>query len=312
MSRVLQGAMLSLIVAIMWGLFFDLLMARVTSHNVLSASTQDHRRWNLLWNDEFAGPAKAGVDVEEWQYATGTQYSCPTCPKNWGTGEIEVMTDSTNNTYLDGFGHLVIRPLKDQKDRWTSGRIETKRSDFHAQEGGVLAVEASLQLPDIAGFEGAGYWPAVWLLGDSYRENHLWPRTGEIDLLESVNGRDAIFAAFHCGSLPNGPCNEPTGIGSGPIACLACRDSFHVYRVELDRSVAPNEIRWYFDGKKYFQVTSDQVDITTWQHATNHGFFLIINVSVGGGFPEAFGGGPTPQTRSGAPMLIDYVRIYTR
>jgi hypothetical protein len=33
---------------------------------------------------------------------------------------------------------------------------------------------------------------------------------------------------------------------------------------------------------------------------------------MGGGFPAAFGGGPTGSTASGIPMLVDYVATYTR
>jgi hypothetical protein len=38
--------------------------------------------------------------------------------------------------------------------------------------------------------------------------------------------------------------------------------------------------------------------------------FVILNVAIGGGFPAAFGGGPTAETQSGVPMLVDYVAVY--
>jgi Carbohydrate binding module (family 6) len=53
------------------------------------------------------------------------------------------------------------------------------------------------------------------------------------------------------------------------------------------------------------------VDATTWNNATHHGFFVILNVAMGGGFPAAFGGGPTGSTQSGVPMNVDYVAVYT-
>ena len=34
-------------------------------------------------------------------------------------------------------------------------------------------------------------------------------------------------------------------------------------------------------------------------------------MAIGGGFPAAFGGGPTGSTASGVPMLVDYVAAYT-
>jgi len=70
-------------------------------------------------------------------------------------------------------------------------------------------------------------------------------------------------------------------------------------------------VRWYLDGANYFTVNSGQVDATTWNNAIHHGFFVILNVAIGGGFPAAFGGGPAASTVSGVPMLVDYVAAYT-
>jgi hypothetical protein len=72
------------------------------------------------------------------------------------------------------------------------------------------------------------------------------------------------------------------------------------------------KIRWYLDGINFFTINSNQVDATTWANATNHGFFIILDVAIGGNFPAVFGGGPTSSTISGIPMLVDYVRVYTK
>lgn len=40
------------------------------------------------------------------------------------------MTSSTSNVALDGAGNLRITPQRDAAGNWTSGRIETKRTDF--------------------------------------------------------------------------------------------------------------------------------------------------------------------------------------
>jgi hypothetical protein len=107
-----------------------------------------------------------------------------------------------------------------------------------------------------------------------------------------------------------GPCNETTGLGSGEHACSGCQTAFHTYAVEYDRSVSPEQMRFYLDGANYFTLNSSQVDATTWNNATHHGMFVILNVAMGGGFPAAFGGGPTSATQSGVPMLVDYVAVY--
>lgn len=268
------------------------------------------QRWKLVWSDEFSGAAGTKVNSANWIYDLGTGY--PGGPPNWGTGEVETMTDDTANIYQDGQGRLVIKPLVDNRGNWTSGRIETQRSDFQPPAGGIMAIEASIQQPNVSGDAALGYWPAFWSLGAPFRGNYQnWPGIGEIDILEDINGRSSVFGTLHCGTVeaPN-PCNEYSGLGSGEVECVGCQTSFHRYRVEVDDSVSPEEIRWYLDDHNFFTVKATEVDATTWKNATDHGFFLILNVAMGGGFPGAFGGGPTDATVPGIPMLVDYVRIY--
>ncbi|MBW6438888.1 carbohydrate-binding protein [Actinoplanes hulinensis] len=265
---------------------------------------------SLVFSDDFTGAAGTGLNRSNWLYSTGTGY--PGGASNWGTGEIETMTDSTANVYQDGGGNLVIKPIRDSAGRWTSGRVETQRTDFAAPSGGKMRMEARIQQPNVTGAAAAGYWPAFWALGAAARPVGAtnWPSIGEIDILENINGRSSVFSALHCGSNPGGPCNETTGLTSGERACNGCLGSFHTYAMEYDRSTSPEQLRFYLDGSNYFTLTSTAVDSTTWNNALHHGFFMILNVAIGGGFPAAFGGGPTSATQSGVPMLIDYVAVY--
>ena len=263
-----------------------------------------------VFSDDFTGAAGTGLNRSNWLYDIGTGY--PGGASGWGTGEIETMTDSTNNVYQDGGGNLVIKPIRDGAGNWTSGRVETQRTDFAAPTGGKVRIEARLQQPNVSGAAAAGYWPAFWALGAAARPVGAtnWPSIGEWDIMEDINGRSSVFAALHCGSNPGGPCNETTGLTSGERACSGCQTAFHTYAVEYDRSVSPEQMRWYLDGNNYFTLNSSQVDATTWNNATHHGMFVILNVAIGGGFPAAFGGGPTAATQSGVPMLVDYVAVY--
>ena len=263
--------------------------------------------WILVWNDEFNGSGR--IDTSNWIYDTGTSY--PGGPPNWGTGEVAVMSDSTNNVFQDN-GYLHVRALHtgtDPTSGWTSGRIETVRTDFQPPAGGKMAVEARIQLPNITGAAARGYWPAFWMLGAPFRGHYWnWPSIGEIDIMENINGLNQWVGAFHCGINPGGPCNEPSGLnGSASGFSPSLQTAFHTYRMEFDKSVSPQEIRWYVDGIQRHVVRSSQVDATTWRNATNHGFFVILNVAIGGGWP----GNPTPATVSGGTMLVDYVRVYS-
>lgn len=267
--------------------------------------------WSQIWSDEFNGSANTGVSTSNWLYDTGHGYGCSGCPSNWGTGEVESATTSTSNVYQDGSGHLVIKAIN-SGGNWTSGRIETQRTNFAAPAGGELAVEASLQQPNVSGAAALGYWPAFWMLGSAFRGNYLnWPGIGEIDIMEDINGLSSEFGTLHCGTSPGGECNETTGIGSGQRGCSGCQTGYHTYRVEVDRSVSPEQIRWYLDGSNFFTVSSNQVSASTWANAVDHSFFIIFDLAMGGGFPAAFGGGPTSSTVSGASLNVDYVRVYT-
>jgi hypothetical protein len=267
--------------------------------------------WTQVFADDFSGASGTGVNTANWLYDLGHGY--PGGAGNWGTGEVESATNSTANVYQDGAGHLVIKPIRDGGGNWTSGRIETQRTDFAAPAGGKLRIEAALQQPNVSGAAALGYWPAFWALGAAARGTGAtgWPGIGEIDMMEDINGLSSEFATLHCGTSPGGPCNETTGLGSGQRACNGCQTGFHTYAMEYDRSVSPEQIRFYLDGNNFFTVNANQVDATTWNNATHHGFFIILNVAIGGGFPGAFGGGPTGSTASGVPMLVDYVAAYT-
>jgi beta-glucanase (GH16 family) len=264
--------------------------------------------FNLTWSDDFSGAANTGLDTNTWRYDTGAG-------SGFGTGEIETMTNSTANVYQDGAGHLVLKALHSGTDPnagWTSGRVETQADGFGAQAGGVVMMQASIQQPNVSTANGAGYWPAFWMLGAPLRIGVPWPGSGEVDILEDINGRGSVFGTLHCGTNPGGPCNESSGIGSGERACAGCQAAYHTYAVQIDRSVAPEQIRWYLDGANYFTLSANQVDATTWSNAVDHAFFIIFDLAMGGGFPAAFGGGPNAATVSGGQLNVDYVAVYNK
>ncbi len=264
--------------------------------------------FSTTWSDDFSGAAGTGLPSSTWKYDTGPGYT-------FGTGEIETMTSSTANVYQDGAGHLVLKALHagtDPGSGWTSGRVETQAATFGAAPGGVVRMESVLQQPNVSTANGAGYWPAFWMLGAGLRTGGTWPGIGEVDIMEDINGRSSVFGTLHCGVNPGGPCNESTGIGSGEHACPGCQTGFHDYAVEIDRSTSPEQIRYYLDGANYFTIRADQVDATTWSNAADHPFFIIYDLAIGGGFPNAFGGGPNGSTVSGGAMVIDSVAVYNK
>ena len=252
--------------------------------------------WTTVFSDDFNGGAGSGID-SQWMYDTGPG-------SNFGTGEIETMTNSTSNVHLDGNGNLDITALGGGSS-WTSGRVQTTSANVGAPAGGQLEVTASIQQPN----GGLGYWPAFWMLGPGQ-----WPENGEIDIMEDVNALSEVSGTIHCGTFPGGPCNEGNGIGSGLRACGGCQSGYHTYTMILDRTNTSNEsITFYLDGNQYFSVSESQVGTSTWQAAFDHNLSIILDLAMGGGYPNGVCGCTTPagSTTSGGTMSVAYVAAYT-
>lgn len=252
--------------------------------------------WSTVFSDDFNGPAGSGVD-SQWEYDTGAGSS-------FGTGEIETMTSSTSNVYLDGNGHLDITAL-DNGGSWTSGRIQTTTPNVGAPAGGELEVTASIEQPNA----GPGYWPAFWMLGPGQ-----WPENGEIDIMEDVNSLSEVSGTVHCGTDPGGPCNEPDGIGSGLVSCSGCQSGYNTYTMILNRTNTSDEsITFYLDGNEYYSVSESQVGASTWEAAFDHNMSIILDLAMGGSYPDGVCGctTPTSSTTSGGTMSVAYVAAYT-
>ena len=276
--------------------------------------------WTTMFSDSFSGAAGSGAD-SSWTYDTGTQYNGTGCTANYGTGEVESNTSSTANVSEDGSGHLNITPVKSGSS-WTSGRIETVADSFAAPAGGEMEVSASIKQPNPG--TGLGYWPAFWMLGAGFRASGAgtsgtmncsnWPSTGEIDIMEDVNALSEHSGTLHCGTDPGGPCNETTGLGSGLQSCSGCQTGYNTYSVIVNRTnTSAESITWYLNGTAYYTATESQVGASTWQAAVDHGFFLILDVAIGGGYPNGVCGctSPSSSTSSGAAMSVGYVAVYT-
>jgi ricin-type beta-trefoil lectin protein/glycosyl hydrolase family 16 len=252
--------------------------------------------WSTVFSDDFSGGSGSGID-SQWMYDTGPG-------SNFGTGEIETMTNSTSNVHQDGNGNLDITALGSGSS-WTSGRVQTTSANVGAPAGGELEVTASIQQPT----GGLGYWPAFWMLGPGQ-----WPENGEIDIMEDVNSLSELSGTVHCGTDPGGPCNEPNGIGSGLRGCSGCQSGYHTYTMILNRTNTSSEsITFYLDGTSYFTVTEAQVGTATWQAAFDHNLSIILDLAMGGGYPNGVCNctTPTSSTASGGTMSVAYVAAYS-
>ncbi len=284
----------------------------VASTSPMTASTGP--TWTTVLRDDFSGSGLP--DPALWQLTLGTSY--PGGPAAFGTGEIQTMTDDPRNVQVRD-GALYITPQRDAAGAWTSARVETVRADLKPPDNGVMRVESRLQMPNVTGKAAKGYWPAFWMLGGPYRADRWsWPAIGEVDIMENVQGLNWTYNVLHCGTW-GGPCNEPEGINNGvddagtPCLVTSCQAGMHTYGLEWDRSGTSDQLRWYLDGALTFTVNENQVPAATWAALSEHaGYFIIMNVAVGGAFPNKLGGGPTADTTPGVPMIVDWVNVSYR
>jgi hypothetical protein len=132
--------------------------------------------------------------------------------------------------------------------------------------------------------------------------------------MEDVNALSEVSGTIHCGTDPGGPCNETNGIGSGLRACGGCQSGYHTYSMILNRTNTSNEsITFYLDGSQYFSVSESQVGTATWQQAFDHDLSIILDLAMGGGYPNGVCGctSPSSSTTSGGTMGVQYVAAYT-
>ncbi len=262
----------------------------------VTAAAQTTTGWKLVWSDEFNGPANSAPSSANWNYDLGGG--------GWGNGEQEVYTNSTNNVFEDGQGHLVIRAIRDANGNFTSGRIRTGRtssSDTANLTWQYGRIEARVKLP-----YGAGVWPAFWMLGSNIA-TVSWPQCGEIDILENFGSKIDDNATVH-GTLHGPPAGSSfAGLGVSTAYSLpnprTIANDFHLYAVEWSQG----SVTLFVDGISYRTLTPASLPSGA-QWVFDHPFFLLLNLAIGG--PTTFLGTPAPGTPFPQDMLIDYVRVY--
>jgi hypothetical protein len=252
--------------------------------------------FTTVFSDDFSGAANSAPSAQNWFYDIGTGY---------GTGEKEQTTNSTSNVYLDGNGHLVLKAINNG-GTWTSARIESTRDDFIAPPGGKLEMTASIQQPNPA--NGLGYWPAFWMLGSPMRVGGGWPNSGELDVMEDVNGLNEASQTLHdSGTSPGHP------LIACPDTSSSCQTGYHTYTVLIDRTnTSAESMQFIMDGQVEETITEAQEGTAAWQAAIDHGFFIIWDLAMGGNYPDGISGvtTPTSATTSGASMSAAYVAVY--
>lgn len=271
--------------------------------------------WSLVWADEFNGPT---VDQARWNLVA----DC------WGGGnnERQCYTARASNVSVEN-GVLVITAHRESYTgsawpaAWAATQPDPSAQATREYTSGKLTTEGKAswlygrfemraRLP-----QGQGTWPAFWMMPE---EAHYggWPLSGEIDIMETVNlgvacptceagGENSFLGTLHFGARPPGNVyrNRETQFPA------ALDGQFHTYGVIWQ----PGRFTWTIDGVPFGSlVTGDwwTAASSAPQAPFDRPFHLILNLAIGGNWPEstALGGVST----EGFPkrMEIDWVRVW--
>ena len=59
-------------------------------------------------------------------------------------------------------------------------------------------------------------------------------------------------------------------------------------------------------------MSESRIGQAAWTAAVDHGFSILLNVAIGGVFPDTSAGAPPDgQTSSQGTMVVQYVKVYT-
>jgi beta-glucanase (GH16 family) len=134
-----------------------------------------------------------------------------------------------------------------------------------------------------------GMWPAFWMLGDSIRHGTQWPRCGELDIYEQVNGDGVAHGTVHCDHEGGGACNEPHGRGASTN--IPDRD-FHNWSIVIDRTSRnwrSETVEWARDGQVFHKLSGADIgDEGVWGTLAHSPYYILLNVAVGGTWPVRF------------------------
>uniref|UniRef100_UPI002634FCC6 glycoside hydrolase family 16 protein n=1 Tax=uncultured Pseudoalteromonas sp. TaxID=114053 RepID=UPI002634FCC6 len=279
--------------------------------------------WVMVWEDNFDGDA---IDDKKWSF----EINCV----GGGNNEKQCYTDSEENAFIaDGILNIVALPAEEGAAKpYTSARINTRyKADF---KYGRFEVRAKLP-------SGQGSWPAFWMMPTDEVYGG-WPRSGEIDIVESVNLKvptddgveSNIYGTLHYGQ--EWPNNDSSGKAYTFSQDSNPADDFHTYAIEWQEG----EIRWYVDDylyatqrqsellynangealalkhKGWYTEYFDQItgELTTFWDASPYDqeFYLILNFAVGGDWPENVNATGIDATafENGQTFEVDYVRVY--
>ena len=218
-------------------------------------------KWELVWSETFEKDGM--IDTKDWNYHEGGIYN---------NEKQTYPSGSKDNVRIEN-GVLVLEAHK-VGDGYTSGYINTKGK--HSLTYGKIEVAARLP-------KGKGVWPAIWMMPDE--DNYgIWPRSGEIDIMEFVGFQPGIIhSTVHTESFNHTLNNEPK--------MQTKVEDLHADFTKFGVEWTPTEIKILINNKVVNTFVNKNVgdanDTKVWPF--NKPFHLILNLAIGGDWGGAQG-----------------------
>lgn len=232
--------------------------------------------WQLVWEENFDGHT---FDTSRWR-------KIPRGLSDWNN----LMSDFDSCYQVTG-GQLILRGLRNEylpndTATYLTGGLYTK--DRVSFERGRIEIRAKLG-------KATGAWPAFWLLPS---DNSPWPRGGEIDIMERLNGESIAHQTVHSHYTHRLKITDPPQSATTTID----PDGYNVYAVEL----YADSVSFFINGKHTFTYPRIETD-KEGQFPFDRPFYLMLDMQLGGAWVGKVDPADLP-----VEMWIDWVRFYKR
>jgi beta-glucanase (GH16 family) len=228
--------------------------------------------WKLAWSDEFAGPA---VDAASWGFESGYVRN----------QELQYYGNRPENSRIED-GTLLIQALHDgwNGHAYTSASRTTRGK--RSWKYGRFELRARID-------PRAGSWPAWWWLPDSGG----WPKGGEIDMLESYQGK-CLFNVMDGEGKWTSPTKTVASLGGASWTA-----NYHTWTMEWDST----RIDLLLDGAlmNHYPVADADGTGPGGGNPFRHAGYLILNQAIGG-----TAGGDPSATVFPVEFRIDWIRVH--
>jgi len=255
-----------------------LIIALVISCLYNGVLAQEHRRYALMWHDEFNS---APLDKTVWSKI------------NRSKADWAIHMSSADTLYAFDMGDLVLRGmvntiLPNDKAEYLTGGVWGK----HKKAFGFGRIEVRAKF-DVA----SGYWPAIWMLPQANHDLN-WPYGGEIDIMEHFRDNPFVNHTVHSHYTYNlGKRNRPSHVKYPKYN----EGEYNVYGMERFH----DSLVFFVNGKRTMNYPRYRNGDNGQFPFSQHDYYLILDSQIGRDRSPYIDNDKMP-----VELRIDYVRYY--